>query len=158
MKEISHRVRGGSEKSVRSFFSAVSAACFGLVLLSSCSLPNLEKPQCTEARDSVRRFYSFHFGNEMRPSPENLKAREKFLTAELFKMLTASSETAVDYFTASEKYPKTFRVGACTAESGDRAAFGVMLLWRDETKSEQKEVRVETVLADGKWLINKVSN
>jgi hypothetical protein len=148
----------GSGKWVRSIVSVVSVACFSLVLLSSCSLPNLEKPQCSEARDFVRRFYSFHFGNEMRPSPENLKLREQFLTGDLIRTLSDSSNTTIDYFTASDQYPKTFRVGACTAETDELATFGVMLLWRDETKSEQKEVRVETVRTEGKWLINKVSN
>ena len=126
--------------------------------LSSCSIPSLEKPQCTSARDTVKRFYSFHFGNDMHPSAENLKAREQFLISDLIKSLSASSETAKDYFTETNNYPKAFRVGSCTSDSDDKATLQVLLLWRDDTKSEQKEVHVETVLADGKWLINKVSN
>ena len=124
----------------------------------SCSLPNLEKPQCTAARDTVKRFYSFHFGNDMHPSAENLKAREHFLTNELSDNLSTSSETAKDYFTATDNYPKAFRVGSCSLESNDKAILQVVLLWRDDTKSEQKEVHVETVKVAEKWLINKVSN
>src|SRR5436190_6928056 len=80
--------------------------------ISSCSVPNLEKPQCTAARDAVKRFYSFHFGNDMHPSPENLKARESFLTSELISSLSTSTETVRDYFTATEDYPKAFRIGS----------------------------------------------
>jgi len=123
----------------------------------SCSMPNLEKPECTQARDEVKRFYSYHFGNGLQPSAENLKAREQFLTSELFTSLSASSETAKDYFTATDDYPKAFRVGECKVESGDKTSFQVLLLWRDEKRSEQKEVDVETVNNGGKWLINKVS-
>ena len=124
----------------------------------ACSLPNLEKPQCTAARDTVKRFYSFHFGNDMRPSPENLKARVQFLTNELSGSLSTSTETVKDYFTATDNYPKAFRVGSCTSESDDKAILQVLLLWRDDVKSEQKEVHVETVKVADKWLINKVSN
>ena len=125
--------------------------------ISSCSLPNLEKPQCTAARDVVKRFYSFHFGNDMRPSAENLKAREQFLTSELIRSLSASAETAKDYFTATDNYPKAFRVGECTSGSDDKATFQVLLLWRDDTKSEQREVHVETVKIGDHWLINNVA-
>ena len=67
----------------------VNSKCSGHILLllfcsvffaAGCSLPNLEKPQCTAARDAVKRFYSLHFGNDMRPSAENLKASEPYLT------------------------------------------------------------------------------
>ena len=126
--------------------------------ISSCSLPNLEKPQCTAARDTVKRFYSFHFGNDMHPSRENLKTREQFLTSDLVKILSASTETSKDYFTATDNYPKAFRVGSCTSDSDDKATFQVLLLWRDDVKSEQKEVHVETVKTGDAWLINKVSN
>ena len=124
----------------------------------SCSLPNLEKPQCTAARDTVKRFYSFHFGNDMHPSLENLKARGAFLTSELVSALSASNESAKDYFTATDNYPRAFRVGSCTTDSDNSATLQVVLLWRDETKTEQKEVHVETRRVEDKWLINKVSN
>ena len=126
--------------------------------ISSCRVPNLETPQCIEARDAVKRFYSFHFGNDMHPSPENLKIREQFLTSELVSALSASSETAKDYFTATGDYPKAFRVGECSSESDHASRFRVLLFWRDDTKSEQKEVYVETVKVSGKWLINRVTD
>ena len=124
--------------------------------ITACSIPNLEKPQCTAARDAVKRFYSFHFGSDMSSSPENLKAREAFLTTELVKALSASTETKKDYFTATDNYPKAFRVGECSSGSDDKTTLQVLLLWRDDTKNEQKEVHVETVKVGENWLINKV--
>ena len=144
-------------------FLSVSAS-LRLILLGvglgviGCSVPNLEKPECTAGRGVVKRFYSFHFGNEMNPSVENLKAREHFLTAELVKGLSASSDQKKDYFTATEDYPRTFRVGECTVDSADKATLQVVLLWRDDTRTEQKEVYAEAVNIGGKWLINKVFN
>lgn len=126
--------------------------------VSSCSIPSLEKPQCTEARDAVKRFYSFHIGNDMRPSAESLKASESYLTSDLFKRLSGTNETAKDYFTQTEDYPRAFRVGTCMTDSNDKAVFQVVLLWRDDTRTEQKEVHVEAVKTGGQWLINNVSN
>lgn len=126
--------------------------------LLSCRIPNLEAPECIEARTSVREFYSFHFGNDMKPSAENLKQREKFLSGGLLKTLSASNETAKDYFTATDKYPKAFRVGGCEVVSTGKTVFGVLLFWRDDTQSDQREIKVEAVKENGRWLIDKVSD
>jgi hypothetical protein len=125
--------------------------------LASCSVPNLEKPECTAARDAVRRFYSLHFANDLHPSADYLKAREPLITTELFRTLSASNETSIDYFTQTDDYPRAFRVGACEVDSGEMTHLEVDLLWRDETRTEQREVSVEAVKSGDKWLINKVS-
>jgi hypothetical protein len=155
MKTIGRQQFAVRSRCVAALISCLFTFCF---LLSSCSIPSLEKPQCTAARDVVKRFYSFHFGNDMHPSPENLKPREQFLTSELIQTLLTSSETTRDYFTATDNYPKAFRVGACTTDADNNATLQVLLLWRDDTKSEQKEVHVEAVKAGDTWLINKVSH
>ncbi|MEO7539721.1 MAG: hypothetical protein ABIV21_06820 [Pyrinomonadaceae bacterium] len=124
---------------------------------AGCSLPNLEQPQCTAARDTVKRFYSFHFGNDMHLTPENIRQRESFLTQELTNALEASPESATDYFTATDQYPKAFRVGSCTSVSDDKATLQILLLWKDDTKSDQKEVHVDAVRDGDKWLISKVT-
>ncbi len=129
-----------------------------VLLLGACSIPNLEDPQCTAARTSVREFYSFHFGNDMKMSPENLKLREKFLSPELYRTLSAKPAGDTDYFTETADLPKTFRVGTCKAESPDKAIFQVVLFWKTETRSEQRSVNVEAVKENDSWLINKVSN
>ena len=122
-----------------------------------CSVPNLETPECVAARDTVKRFYSYHFGNDMHRSPENVQARKDFLSPELFASLSASKGETNDYFTDTSNYPKAFRVGACKNDGSEHATFQVLFFWRDDTSNEQKEVRVETVRSNGAWLINKVS-
>ena len=122
----------------------------------ACSIPNLEKPQCTAGRDVVRRFYSFHFGNDMHPTDDNLKARQRFLTGDLYKSLSGSAGSK-DYFTASDEFPKTFKMGKCELPQSDKANVQVQIYWRDDTKTVQKEVNVEAIEKGGSWLINKVS-
>ena len=96
------------------------------IFLSACSLPNLEKPECIESREIVKQFYSFHFGNDMKPNFENLKQREKFLSQRLFDELKTQPETAKDYFTQTDDYPKAFRVGGCEVVSPDKTIFEIL--------------------------------
>jgi hypothetical protein len=131
---------------------------FNLVFLvfSCASIPSLEAPECTESRNVVREFYSFHFGNDMHFSPENLKLRGKFLTPEFYKDLQ-NTKTENDVFTTNNTdFPKAFRVGKCEVVSPEKTVFEIVLFWRDENRSEEKKIKAETVKQEGKWLINKV--
>ena len=109
----------------------------------ACSIPTLESPECAQARDSVKQFYSLHFGNDMRPSAENLKVRERFLTPEFYKSLSVPSESKTDVFTASEEPPKTFKIGECRATGEGKTLLQTQLYWRDDVKTVQKEIHVE---------------
>src|SRR5688572_30569505 len=140
----------------------VHSSKFFLLLLAfstaSCglSIPNLEQPECTEARNEVREFYSYHFGNDMKPLAENLQKREKFLSAELKQQLEQQLESTKDYFTQADDYPKAFRVGACEVVSPEKTIFEVLLFWKDNTRSEQREIKVEMIKQNNNWLINQV--
>lgn len=150
-----------SLKSIWSFskFLCASASLrftlFALVL-SACSIPNLEPPECSASRQTVREFYSFHFGNDMNFSQENLEKRKEFLTLE-FTASLETKEAADDVFTTgSTDFPKAFRVGECTVASPEKTIFQVVLFWRDDTRSEQKEIKVEALKRENGWLINRV--
>ncbi|CAN5866117.1 hypothetical protein BH20ACI4_BH20ACI4_16540 [soil metagenome] len=123
-----------------------------------CSLPSLENPECNEARETVKEFYSKHFGNGLKPSLANLKKSEVFLTARLFQELKNQNEPAKDYFTQTDDYPKAFRVGGCDAVEQNKTVFEILLFWKDDTRNEQREIKVESVKENGKWLIDKVEN
>ncbi|MEJ7846926.1 MAG: hypothetical protein WKF92_02430 [Pyrinomonadaceae bacterium] len=126
--------------------------------ISSCSVPNLEALECTESRGVVKEFYSFHFARDMKLSPENLKLREKFLTPELIGSFE-NLQTEDDVFTTnSTDYPKAFRTAGCEVITPEKTVFEVVLFWRSDERSEQKEIKVETVRQNGKWLVNKVIN
>lgn len=133
------------------------AALFIAVFSASCSIPNLEPQECVQARDTVTKFYSFHFGNDMKPSPEKLMLRAKYLTPELLKQLENSPMTDVDYFTATDDYPKAFSDGTCELIEPGRALFRVNLFWKDDNRSEQRELDVEAVKRGDSWLISKVT-
>jgi len=128
-------------------------------LIASCgSVPNLEPPECTDSRLTVKEFYSYHFGNEMRFSAENLRQREKFLTPEYFKSLQ-NLQTENDIFTTNTAdLPKAFRVGKCEVVEPSKTRLEVLLFWKDDTRSEQKTINAEVVKQNDKWLINKILN
>lgn len=129
----------------------------GSFACSNISVPNLEDRSCAEARDSAKRFYSFHFGNSLAPSAEDLKKRESFVTPELYARLVVRTENPEDYFTSTSDYPKAFRVGECRVESPERVSLEIVLFWRDDQRSEQKTVNATLVRSEGKWLIDEVT-
>ena len=127
------------------------ALCIG------CSIPNLEPTPCIEARTSIREFYSFHFGNEMRFTPETLKEREKFLTDGFAQKLAGWQRSGDPFTTGNDDLPKAFRVGACKEIAPDTAEFQVLLFWRDDTRSEQREIKVSAVKQNDRWLVDDVN-
>jgi hypothetical protein len=128
-------------------------------LLSSCgSVPNLEAPECTAARGTVKEFYSYHFGNDMNFSPESLKQREKFLTPEYVEKLQTLQANGDVFTTGNADFPKAFRVGGCRVVDPSKTEIEVLLFWKNDARSEQKAIKTEVVKQGDKWLINKVTN
>jgi len=134
-----------------------------LLLTACCSLncgsvPNLDPPECAAARQTVKEFYSYHFANDMRFTPENLAKREKFLTPEYFKSLKPLA-SEIDVFTTNNTdFAKAFRVGGCQVKEPTKTDIEVLLFWKDENRSEQKAIHAEVVKQGDKWLINKILN
>ena len=142
--------------------SLIALSLFALhfaLFSSACSIPNLEQPECTAARQTVKELYSYHFANDMKSTVENLKAREKFLSRDLIENLSKKAESPIDYFTQTDDYPKAFRVGECRiVEPEKRVNLGVLLFWKTDTRSEQREISIEAVSENGKWTVNRVGN
>lgn len=130
--------------------SVYGAAC------SRISVPSLEDASCREARDNVKRFYSLHFDGSLAPSVDDLNRKRRFLTPGLFQSLMSRTDVSEDYFTGTSDYPRAFRVGTCTSESTDRVRFDVRLFWRDDNRSEEREVTVTMARSDGSWLFEQV--
>ena len=123
----------------------------------SCSIPNLEPGDCTAARNVMREFYSFHFGNDMKFSIENLEQRKRFLTAGFLDGLRAGERQTLDPFTLTNDVPKAFRIGECrVVEGGKRTEFEVLLFWKDDKRSEQRTIHAEAVNDNGSWLLDGV--
>ena len=141
-------------------FRVVAFYCLLLTAycLLSCSIPNLENPQCRESQTTIKEFYSFHFGNDMKFSAENLRQRERFLSADLVKSLQNASPDADVFTTNSTDYPKAFRIGKCEVETNEKTVFEVLFFWKDDTRSEQRSIKVEVAKQNDKWLINKINN
>jgi hypothetical protein len=104
----------------------------------------------------------------MRPSPAYREARKVFITEELYRWLGEAEYQKADFFTGvknddSEGYPKTFKIGRCTAPESatpDDVFFQLQLYWQSEIGSKrgtvQKELSVEMVPINGKWVVASV--
>lgn len=129
----------------------------GFAFFWGCSQPVLESSECLESRDSVKKFYSFHIGNDMKPSLDYLERRQKYLSSKLLKKVKTQIDSSEDYFTQTNDYPKAFRAGKCENSGDDKTKFGILLFWRTNEQNIQREIEVEAIKENEKWLINKVS-
>jgi len=93
----------------------------------------------------------------MKFTAEHLKAREKYLTPDLTRLLQKFVADS-DPFTLSEDVPKAFRVGGCKTLAPDKTEVQVLLFWKDDARSEQREINIEAVKQNDKWLINNIFN
>jgi hypothetical protein len=137
------------------FFSA--AIILGAAAAFACSIPTFETDGCRDARYALRSFYSVHFDQGMTSEFERDAAiREHMLTQDFKKKLLNDERRLGDPFTLAESVPTTFKVGECS-ESGDQAVFRVQIYWRDDSSVIQKDIFAHLRNADGKWLIDDIS-
>ena len=132
---------------------------FSALLTSGCSsisVPSLEDPSCTEARETARSFYSLHFGGDLKPTAESLKARATGLTAEFGAQLQAENPQKVDPFTLTEDYPRAFKLGGCEARNDSEVVLEIQLFWRDDKVTKQESVNAVMVKRSGRWLIDGI--
>ena len=119
-----------------------------------CSVPNLEEPECTKSRDTVREFYSWYLATDAEQRGKQQDVLAKYVFPDAFN----GANTATDRFVLTDDFPKAFRVGECkVVEPGKRSSLEVLLFWKDNVRSEQKSINVETESRDGEWLIKSVS-
>ena len=145
----------GGQWSVVSMCGRICCLLLSAACLLACSVPNLGEPDCEAARVTVREFYSFHFGNDMTNSAENLEKRRQFLTPGFYEQLKGAEKPG-DPFTLTDDPPKAFRVGECeVSETGVR--FDVLLFWKTDTRSEQRSIKVLAENVSDKWLIGSVT-
>ncbi len=127
------------------------------VLSVGCGAPTLETPECREARPTIREFYSYHFANEMLFTKESLQARDRFLTSDFRKDLETSPDGVDVFTTGSDDIPRAFREGKCTTISSDHTTFEVLIFWRDDTRTEQRQINVEAKKTATGWRIDRVN-
>ncbi|HLM00806.1 MAG TPA: hypothetical protein VK400_07100, partial [Pyrinomonadaceae bacterium] len=48
--------------------------------------------------------------------------------------------------------------GGCRALAPDKTESQVLLFWKDDARTEQREIKVEAVKENDKWLIGNISN
>ena len=108
-------------------------------------------------------FYRFHFAHGLGFDEQGVRRRQRWFTAELYKLLLAELRKPVapdvvpyfngDPFTDSQEYPTTFRVGRA-APAGARARVPVTLLWLERGRVlTRRTMHVELRRARTGWQI-----
>lgn len=93
----------------------------------------------------------------MKFSTEGMKMREKFLTLEFAARVAGSKEGTDPFTTGTDDIPRAFRVGECREISPEQTESNVLLFWRNDERTEQREIKVETVDKNDLWLVSKIS-
>jgi hypothetical protein len=130
------------------YFAVFSVLCSTL----SCSIPNLESRQCTEARDSVKEFYSWYTGTDSAVREKQRDVYDKYVGTGFRPSLGSQS----DPFYLSDVAPTTFKIGKCELKDESHVTVQIQLYWREQGKTDQKEVYADVSKNGDKWLIDKV--
>jgi len=120
-------------------------------------MPNLESAQCSGARDAAKRFYSFHFGNDMQYSRENLDLRKSYLTPAFYESLKSWRSGIRDPFTrATDDFPRTFKIGRCSELSDSQVDMQIQIYWKDDHATVQQELAAFLDKSGDTWLLSGV--
>jgi len=131
------------------FCLSLMAFCF-----LGCSIPKLEDQRCSEARDTVKEFYSWYLGTDPQMRAGQPDVFERFVSPG-FRPTIAENQ---DPFFLSGTTPTTFKIGKCEAVTETKAEMQVQLYWREDGKTDQKEVFAELTRTNDRWLIENVES
>src|SRR5262249_32250576 len=121
----------------------------------SCSIPNMETQQCSEARDSVKEFYSWYLGTDSEQRAKQPDVFKKYLAS---ASALGNTNEGTDPFFNSATPPTTFKIGKCEMVDQTHTDIQVQLYWREGPKTDQKEVYADTVKSGDRWQIEKIEN
>ena len=122
--------------------------------LASCSIPNLEGQQCTDARESVREFYFWYLGTDATMRDKQRDFYDRFVAPDF----RPAGGANLDPFFLSDTTPTTLKIGKCELKNDTHVEMQVQLYWKHEGKTDQKEVYADVAKAGDQWLIEKVES
>lgn len=132
----------------------ITGLVLSIVGLGGCSIPNLEGEQCTQARDAVREFYFWYLGTDASVREKQRDFYDRYI-APSFRSVAGQD---LDPFFLSGTAPTTLKIGKCEMKDDSHVTMQVQLYWRQEGKTEQKEVYADVIKVAGKWLIDRVES
>jgi hypothetical protein len=83
---------------------------FAFCLLAACSVPKLESPDCSAARDAARQYYSLAIGGETGTRPDVVE-KLKAMRSPAFSVDGTTAEEGRDEYYFSRLHPTSYRVG-----------------------------------------------
>lgn len=125
------------------------------LLHSACSIPNLEAPGCSEARDAAKRYYSLATGGETATLPE-VSSRLNDMRSTTFSVAPAGGDAGRDPYNFSRIQPISSRVGECSIETANLAVTEVTVIWREDDHTAERTDRVTLIRNNDYWLIDRI--
>ena len=143
-----------SRKKPLTIRTTIFTFCLSLIAYCfiGCSIPKLETPQCSEAGDQVKEFYSWYLGTDAEMRGRQRDVYDRFISP---KFQTDVAD-GTDPFFRSTTPPTTFKIGKCESINDTQGKIQVQLYWRFENKTDQKEVYADVAKSGDRWLIERV--
>lgn len=123
--------------------------------LVSCSLPTLESPECSAAREAAREYYSLAIGGEPNSHSE-VPARLNALRTPGFSTGETATRDGRDPYYFSLLQPTSYRVGTCSTRPDGRVNVAVTVIWRVEHDNSEREDSVTLSKVNDAWLIDRI--
>jgi hypothetical protein len=93
-------------------------------------------------------------GTEADVREKEREVYNRFIAADFHAMASPD----MDPFYLSNTTPTTFKIGKCEQKDDLHVTVQVQLYWRQEGRTDQKEVYADVSDAAGKWLIHTVES
>jgi hypothetical protein len=135
-------------------FGLLSVVLITTAVFVSCDQPVMESGDCLQSRDTVKKLYSIHLDGGANPTGPKLEKLRRFVTVDLYKLLSSADGSGEDYLTQQTDFPKAFRAGACR-DTDAGPELDVLLLWRNEESNTERTIVVNTIKQE-KWVVNAV--
>lgn len=120
----------------------------------SCSIPNMQSQQCSEASDSVKEFYSWYLGTDPAQRAKEPEVLKKYISPDFSVDLTDQG-VSEPYF-LSAVLPTTFKVGKCEMVDPTHSNVQVQAYLRQDERTDQWEVYADTVKNGDHWQIERI--
>jgi hypothetical protein len=121
----------------------------------SCSIPAIESPDCSAAREVTKRYYSLAIGGDLADQPDSLR-QIKQLQAPDFSVGGTQISGGRDPYNFSLVTPSSSRVVECADLGNGEVMNNVTVIWRQNDQNYLRKDKVTLARSGDTWLIEHI--
>lgn len=136
--------------------SIVVALCIVSCTLSvvACSIPAIESPDCTAARDVAKRYYSLAIGGDVANQPDAMREFKNLLAPD-FSVTGTDMSDGRDPYNFSLITPSSSRFDECV-EQNSKPTINVTVIWRQNEQNYLRKDKVTLTKSGNTFLVEHI--